>query len=338
MFRPAQNNSNGFCASGNGDLTLPPPTTLTEAFVAAHTDVLCQILQAQQRMAQKLQQMPPMQQKLRFSEPCPPEVPTQSDINAIVGATQLLEGQNSMLNQMVYDIIQGRYGKPSQNSLVDSLSQSLSASMVEQARLFNLLEEYVNQDQPQAPDSILPPSRLPMDLRAEERANRGDKRVLSEIDVSEWEITCKETRPREGKRRCDASKTTQLPASATRSRATRLKRKKQRKRLHLIKKAQQQISKPGDVPPRLCYNCRQPGHYASECPKPRQQKPQQQTQNSGSANGNHSNEPSCRVEQSQPNFVDNTSTHKYSSPHPLVILNLGTRFFLRGVACDAPGF
>jgi hypothetical protein len=76
-----------------------------------------------------------------------------------------------MLNQMVSDIIQGRYGKPYQNSLADSLSQSLSASMVEQARLFNLLEEYVNQDQPQASDSILPPSRLPMDLRAEERAN-----------------------------------------------------------------------------------------------------------------------------------------------------------------------
>jgi hypothetical protein len=52
MFRPAQNNPNGFCASGSGDLTLPPPTTLTEAFVAAHTDVLCQILQAQQQMVQ----------------------------------------------------------------------------------------------------------------------------------------------------------------------------------------------------------------------------------------------------------------------------------------------
>jgi hypothetical protein len=104
-----------------------------------------------------------------------------------------------MLNQMVYDVIQGRYGEPSQNSLADSLSQSLSVSMVEQARLFNLLVEYVNQDQPQASDSILPPSRLPMDLREEERANRGNKRVLSEIDVSEWEITCKETHLREGK-------------------------------------------------------------------------------------------------------------------------------------------
>jgi hypothetical protein len=92
MFRPARSNTNGFDASGSGDLTQPPPTTLNEAFVAAHTEVLCQILQAQQRMAQQLQQMSPMQQKFQPSRPCSPEVPTQSDINAIVGATQLLEG------------------------------------------------------------------------------------------------------------------------------------------------------------------------------------------------------------------------------------------------------
>jgi hypothetical protein len=92
MFRPAWNNPNGFYASGSGDLTLPPPTMLTEAFVAAHTEVLRQLLQAQQQMAQQLQQMPPMQPKLQPPKPCPPEVPTQRDINAIVGATQLLEG------------------------------------------------------------------------------------------------------------------------------------------------------------------------------------------------------------------------------------------------------
>jgi hypothetical protein len=91
--------------------------------------------------------MPLMQRRLQPSKTCSPKIPTQSDINAIIGATQLLEGQNSMLNQMVYNVIQGRYGEPSQTSLADSLSRSLSASMVEQARLFNLLVEYVNQDQ-----------------------------------------------------------------------------------------------------------------------------------------------------------------------------------------------
>jgi hypothetical protein len=66
--------------------------------------------------------------------------------NVIVGAIQMLEGQNSVLNQIVYDTIQGRYGGPSQTSLADSLSQSLSTSMVEQVCLFNLLMEHVNQD------------------------------------------------------------------------------------------------------------------------------------------------------------------------------------------------
>jgi hypothetical protein len=244
MFRPAWNNPYGFDASGSGDLMLPPPTMLTEAFVAAHTEVLRQLLQTQQRMAQQLPQMPPLQQKVQPSKPCSPEVPTQSDINAIVGATQLLEGQNSMLNQMVYDVIQGRYGKPSQNNLADSLSQSLSASMVKQARLFNLLEEYVNQDQPQASDSILPPSRLLMDLSAEERANKGSKRELSEIDVSEWEITCTETCPRQGKRSCNPSKATQLPVGKTPSRATKSARKKERKRLRLIEKTSNRSSNP----------------------------------------------------------------------------------------------
>jgi hypothetical protein len=335
MFRPAWNNPNDFEASGSGDLTQPPPTMLTEAFIAAHTEVLCQLLQTQQQMAQQLQQMPPMQSKLQPSKPCSLEVPTQRDINTIVGLTQLLEGQNSVLNQIVHDIIQGRYGKPYQNSLADSLSQSLSASMVEQARLFNLLEEYVNQDQLQASDSILPPSRLPMDLRAEEKADQGHKRGLPEIDVSEWEITCTETCPREGKRSCNPSSATQPPASGTLSRTAKRAKKKERKRLRFIQEAQQPISKPKELPPRLCYNCRQPGHFANKCPNPRQQKPQQQKQNPGSAINN--NKPSPQVEQSQLKFVGNTSIQNHSSP-PLVISNLGTRFLLRGVDYDAPGF
>jgi hypothetical protein len=56
-----------------------------------------------------------------------------------------------VLNQIVYDIIQGRYGGPSQTSFADSLSQSLSASMLEQACLFNLLVEHVTNPRPPTP-------------------------------------------------------------------------------------------------------------------------------------------------------------------------------------------
>jgi hypothetical protein len=146
-----------------------------------------------------------------------------------------------------------------------------------------------------------------MDLRAEERAIKGSKRELSEIDVSEWEITCTETHPHKGKRRCNTNKATQLPASATPSRTTKRAKKKERKRLRLNKEAQQPISKPRDLPPRLCYNCRQPGDYAKECPNPRNQNLQQHKQNPGSAINNYDNKPSPQVEQSQLNFLGNTS-------------------------------
>jgi hypothetical protein len=82
-----------------------------------------------------------------------------------------------------------------------------------------------------------------MDLRKEERASLKNKRVLSEIDVSEWEITCKETRPREGRRRCATSKATQLPVGETLSQAIKL-RKKKKKKIRLIKKASNKSPSP----------------------------------------------------------------------------------------------
>jgi hypothetical protein len=101
MVRPTCSTPNGFGTLGNGDLSPQPPTTLTEAFVAAQAEVLCQILQAQQQMPQQLQQLQPMRQELQPFKPYSPRVPTETDINAIVGAIQMLEGQNSVLKDSV---------------------------------------------------------------------------------------------------------------------------------------------------------------------------------------------------------------------------------------------
>jgi hypothetical protein len=84
----------------------------------------------------------------------------------------MLEEQNAVLSQVVHNIIQGRYHGLSQTSLADGLSQSLSTSMVEQAHLFNMLVDHINQGQLNTPNSLLPPLKLPMDLRKEERKSQ----------------------------------------------------------------------------------------------------------------------------------------------------------------------
>jgi hypothetical protein len=52
------------------------------------------------------------------------------------------------------------------------------------------------------------------------------------------------------------------------------------------RQAQAQDFKPKEFQPRVCYNCRQPGHYANECPNPKRIKTEQQTPNPGTAKGN----------------------------------------------------
>jgi catalase (peroxidase I) len=59
MVGTTRSSPNDFGANGNGDLPPPPPMTPTEAFMATQTEVLRQILQTQQQIAQQMNRGPP---------------------------------------------------------------------------------------------------------------------------------------------------------------------------------------------------------------------------------------------------------------------------------------
>jgi hypothetical protein len=118
----------------------------------------------------------------------------------------MLEEQNSVLSHIVDNILQDRYPGLSQTSLTDGLSQVLFTSTVEQARLCKLLVDNTKKSQLNTSDSLLPPSKLPMDLTKEEGKSRSHKRAFPEMDLSEWGTTLREFCPRRGKQRDDNGK------------------------------------------------------------------------------------------------------------------------------------
>jgi hypothetical protein len=77
--------------------------------------------------------------------------------------------------------------------------------------------------------------------------------------------------------------------------------------------AQPQVFKPKEFQPRVCYNCRQPGHYANECPNPKRIKTEQETPNPGVAKGNRDKKPIIQVKQGQLNFTGNLSIRERAS-------------------------
>jgi hypothetical protein len=77
--------------------------------------------------------------------------------------------------------------------------------------------------------------------------------------------------------------------------------------------AQPQVSKTKELQPCVCYNCRQPGNFANECPNPRRIKTEQQAPNPGVAKGNRDKKPTIQVMQGQLNFAGNLSIRAHPS-------------------------
>jgi hypothetical protein len=123
-----------------------------------------------------------------------------------------------------------------------------------------------------------------MDLTKEEGKSQSHKRAFPKMDLSEWGITLKEFFPRKGKRSGDGSK-----------------------------KPHQQASKPKQLPPRICYNCRQSGHFANKCPNPRQNKPHPQRQGSKASKSHHNKKSNIQVKQGQRDFMGIVSTREHLS-------------------------
>jgi hypothetical protein len=118
-------------------------------------------------------------------ESCSPRVPTQGDIDTIAGAIEMLEEQNSVLSHIVDNILQDHYQGLSQTSLTNGLSQALFTSVVEQAHLCNFLVDHMKKSQLNTSASLLPPSKLLMDLTKEEVKSQNCKRAFPEMDLSE---------------------------------------------------------------------------------------------------------------------------------------------------------
>jgi hypothetical protein len=295
MVGPTCSSPGGFGASSSGSDQPPLPRgTMVEAFMAAQKGMLCQILQMQQQLVQMLQQQPSFganpdgpnlvaqimistgkdPEKPQPYESCSPRVPTQGDIDTIAGAIEMLEEQNSMLSHIVDNILQDRYQGLSQTSLTDGLSQVLFTSVIEQSRLCNLLVDHMKKNQLSTSDYLLPPSKLPMDLTKEEGKSPNRKQAFPEMDLSEWGITYREFCPHKGKQGD-----------------------------HGGKKPRQQAPKAKELPPRICYNCRQPRHYANKCPNPRRNKPHPQRQGSKENKSHHDKKPNNQVKQGQRDFM-----------------------------------
>jgi hypothetical protein len=118
-----------------------------------------------------------------------------------------------------------------------------------------------------------------MDLTKEEGKSRSHKRASPEIDLSDWGITLKEFCPRKDKQNDNNDN-----------------------------KSRQRASKPKELPPRICYKCRQPGHYTNICLNLRLNKPRPQRQGSKASKSHQNKKSNMQGKQVQRNFMGSVSS------------------------------
>jgi hypothetical protein len=113
-----------------------------------------------------------------------------------------------------------------------------------------------------------------------------------------------------------------------------------------FRNTQQQAPKPNapprDIGERRCFNCGQPGHYISECPKPKQNKPNPPNQGAGPNPANPAKKAMVQVRQGKLNFTaivtyqrEFTGTFSINAIPVKILFNSGaTHSFISGNLVD----
>jgi hypothetical protein len=122
-----------------------------------------------------------------------------------------------------------------------------------------------------------------MNLMEEEQRSRSNKRALPKIDLSGREITYTEL-PSHEKNPSNTASVVDQPIKV------------------------QWVPRSNAPTPRLCYNCREPGHFVRKCPKTEQNKPNRHGRGSRAKQGNQGKGPIPQVKQGKHN---STGTHFY---------------------------